>query len=376
MQPLTPSPQAPEAATAQRAQDKAGALITCALLAAVVGARAWLGHIPHDLSAYIYAADLFEQGLNPYNAQRFLSPFYQGYPYVYMPFTRWPLMALTTVPPLGWSLIGGALRLLTLAFLARTLTWRFKLKADWPMVMLAMLVAHPIFIDALTGNLATYMFAIVIALDAYIKRYAPSARPVTSLGLGFGAGLLLMVKFTWMLPALMISVGARQRALSAGLGAAALCALSLSKLHDTLFDSWLAMVARIAWRWPRADVLSRSPALYLTICAAWGVVALLVLRRGQRSQLLAWAGASVIVWPRQSEYDFMLFIPALLLMSARLKRWQLALCAVPALAPLPWALSNAGLKPLGLEPLILWGLLMSALLARYILSTPSDAPAP
>ena len=59
--------------------------------------RAGMGHVPHDLSAYLAAADVFDRGLDPYTDAIRGSRHYQGYPYAYPPVTLW------WIRPLAWA---------------------------------------------------------------------------------------------------------------------------------------------------------------------------------------------------------------------------------------------------------------------------------
>lgn len=337
-------------------EDKLGAAIALALLIALSLWHTLSGKLPHDQTAYIYAADLFSRGLNPYTDERFLSPFYEGYPYVYLPFTRWALIPLSVLPALVWPLLDATLRALALALSVRELKRRFTLGQDWPMLLMLCGLLHPIFVDALVGNVATCMFAALLGLFAFTQRAKPSARDLV-IGLLFG--LLMMIKLTWMMPALVIAAGTRRLRLTIGIALGGLSAVGLSLINPTLFNSWLEMLGRISARWPNFDTMGVSHWLFGLVWVGWSVVALRLFVRRQPMPLFLWACASAITWPRQSEYDFILMLPLIAYLYTRLGlAITVALC-LPALLPLSWLLKSASLLPAQLNVIVAWGLCIS-----------------
>lgn len=334
-------------------EDKLGAAIAIALLIALSLWHTLSGKPPHDQTAYLYAADLFSKGLNPYTDQRFLSPLYEGYPYVYLPFTRWLLIPLSLLPPLAWPILDAALRVSALALSVRALKRRFAIKQDWPFLLMVCGLFHPIFVDALVGNVATCMFALTLGLFTFTQRTEPKTR---DLGVGLLFGLVMMIKLTWMMPVLVIAAGTRRLRLTAGLIMGALSALGLSLVDPALFSAWLEMLGRISARWPNFDTMGVSVWLFALVWVGWSVVALRLFIRRDATQLFIWACASAITWPRQSEYDFILILPLIAFIHSRLGLyWTLALC-LPALLPISWLLKSAALMPANLNVIVAWGL--------------------
>jgi|GEM_PF-5555302 len=356
-------------------EDRHGLILCSGLTICIAGAWIYLGAEPHDLSAYRYGAELFWSGENPYIKTNMVAPHYQGYPYVYMPFTRWIIAPLALLPAAAWIILLTLARMSAIALAARTASKALSLPVKWPsLFLLASALFHPFFIDSLAGNLATLYLGLILALWSWLafhtdRESAPAIS--TQILLGLTAGALLAIKPTWLLPAMILTVGFRHIALSASILLASGAAFAYSHWGSGMWEDWVAMMRAIDAAWPKHDLFHTSPLLFSMVAILWGILALKPLKSKDSTALLVLASSSVIVWPRQSGYSFALLFIAALFVIRRIRWPHAAILLLPAITPLPWVLRMQNLSLFGLGILPLWGTLIG-LLALFLLSRPAD----
>lgn len=360
-------------------EDRHGLVLCLGISALIAGAWIYLGAEPHDLSAYRYGAALFWEGENPYLQANMAPPHYQGYPYVYLPFTRWLIAPLALIPGAGWLILLSLARMCSIAIAARTAVKALSLPIKWPsLFLLASALFHPFFIDNLTGNIATVFLGLLTILWLFLtsSNERGDGMPAPSLWkeilLGLTLGLVFSVKPTWLLPVMILTLGSRRLVLSGTLLAASGLAFGYSYFGSGMWGDWVALMKGIDTVWPSHDLFNISPPLFVIAAACWGLLGIKTMREGEPTSLLILASSSIVAWPRQSNYSFVLLFFATLYLIKRIGWPRGAIILLPVITPLPWIMRMKESYIFGMGILPLWGTVVG-LLAIALLLKPEDA---
>jgi hypothetical protein len=320
--------------------------------------RASLGEIPADMSAYFAAAEVFAAGADPYGEALFAAARYDGFPYVYPP---------GTLPLIGWldrvdpALVVGADVILRASCLLGALEWlRRRILPDVPTwtVVLTALFYQPLIADFAVGNLAIYLLGAFV-LCAHL---ATSAWRWWYLPAGVAAGVLLAFKPMWGLVAGVVLLANRRWAAAASVAAGAAVIVGLTTMHAELVGPWQQRIAEVRSFYSSFDLLALAPALLPVAILAWLAAGVALVRRGVAPERLwLWACVSLFAWPRLATYSYVLLIPVLLFLWARLGYRRALAISLVALGPLPWLLiGTADFVYLGL--LYGWSLALAVVL--------------
>lgn len=289
-------------------------------------ARLVSAELPGDLSAYVFAMRAFADGQSPYISHE-TSPHYIGFPYVYFPGTLYLLMAASWVPARALAALDALAKFGCLLYSGRWIRRRYDLPIAWPVLSLCALALDPVYTDVLAGNLALYMFVILLATVDLSEREDLNWRH--RLPIGFGFGLLLVFKPMWGLIAAWVAVLNRRWELVAGLALGAGTVFALAGLHPEMIPQWLDVLRWIRELWPGFDLGSVVPWLSPIAAAAWGVMAVKVWRERPPEAWL-WGCSFALTWPRLGNYSYIIALPLLAYISTKGETSRALLLCVPA----------------------------------------------
>jgi len=331
-------------------------------------ALAWLrstqADLPQDMSAYAAAADTLKQGLDPYT-EIFSSAWYKGFPYVYFPGLN-PLTALLPLSIMSWVVaLDTLLRGLFAALAVRFLANRFKVvDPAWPALLLGLIFMDSFVTDFFVGNLELYMFSIFLGLVALCRL---PARLIVDGLVGFVAGLVLMIKPMWGIPAAYAAAVHRRWGIVAGLAAGSASVFASAFLfYSEQISTWRALVSNVRVFWTSFDLGTAEPLLVPVALAAWGVAG---WRVRDRADAWLWACASLLAWPRLGFYSYVIALPFLFWILGRYgKKWAL-LAALPGSLILTFLFMEATVLRLAI--VYIWMLGLSAI---WLLTDPRVAP--
>jgi hypothetical protein len=294
-----------------------------------------LGWVPPDLTAYLAAVDVWRDGLNPYTDRLFDSPRSDGYPFLYPPASLWLFLPLDFMSTTWVAALDGIARLAVAAALVAWIRRRFLAQVEVGWVALAAVMCSPLLVDAITGNLATYMLGAVALVIAMSEREATPTRAALVLA----AGVVIAIKPMWAIPAVYAVVCARRAwafaALAAGGGSVAIA--SVAQRH--LFVSWIQRVEEVSDFYASVDFLKVAPALAPVAALLWlAPAAYLAVKRVPSAWVFGLA--SVFMWPRLAVYSYLITAPILAFIADRLGWRTAAVLGLPVLGPLPWLLRD------------------------------------
>ncbi len=292
--------------------------LTLGVMAGCVGLGIWRaihGALPHDLSAYVSAADLFAAGANPYTSYA-EATHYAGYPYVYPPGTLWVIAPLSVLPATLVVVGEAALRGVLTWRVTRHLTRIYGMEMPWQILTACLLLYQPYLTDVWAGNIAILLFWGWLEFVQHTKN--SMLYGVRGVVAGVVVGVLVAFKPTWMLPVGWALICAGHLRVGAGALCAVMLIAALGWVPDTgWYADWWGLLEETRAHWASFGWMSVSPWLWGLLVAAWSGVAVWVWRH-RREQAWLWGAASIVVWPHANIYSYLLVLPLAL---AVLMRW-------------------------------------------------------
>jgi hypothetical protein len=285
---------------------------------------------PHDLAAYVAAAQTSAAGEDPYGDAIFNAPAYGGYPYVYPPFTLTLLRRVGSLPAPVWSVADWLVRVALIPASCRLLGRRLELRLPLAVLLLGAVLFAPVALDTFAGNLAV----VELALLLWLVHRTGRAACWTDLPVGAVVLVGAAVKPTWLLPAVAMVLLMRRGRLALGLAAGAAVVAAGSWLERDLHAAWIQRLQVVRTYWQDFDLLALSVWVYLAAAVGWASFALYLAAR-RHPQLWVWCCTSLVAWPRLRVYALTAAAPGLLLFGKR-RGWRQALLLLAPLAtPLP-----------------------------------------
>lgn len=302
--------------------------------------RAFLGFVPDDFTAYLVAADMFWEGLNPYTgfteAQR-----WNGKPYNYFPGTLYLIVWMAWVPTAVAVTIDFVARITALFFAIRWLARRILPDTPTHLVFLVALACEPLFIDVLFGNFVSYLLSAWVAC-VYLAEQSPTWR--RSLGAA-ACGLVFAFKPFWFAAAAYPFFLQRNwRGLGALVGGGAVVG-ALSLRHLDWKDEFFAHTQAMREFYYSVDFLNLAPPLLGVAVVAWVAGALYLDRHGDREWAWLFSCASLVIFPRLATYSYSLALPLVFFFIRRWGWGRGLLYGAVLIGPLPWLLRVSTLMP-------------------------------